>query len=360
MDTATQQETGQTNNLYDVFISYRRKGGSTVASLIYDKLKSSGINAFFDSEELDAGDFGHAIKTHRDSAPNFILVVSEGLFDRCESKEDWVRQEIAGALEQEEQNKKVIIPIFVNGVDGFPNTLPKDIERIGKFDALNLNHKDFNENFRKLLSRIKIERKERLVNAFIAAHDHDDDDDLQNIVETFRNCCEPKKAIEISAQAIKRHWQNDTDELLNSYQREFLVEICNKLELDNRGLKQHLLHRLKKWTKDKAFNAPPVEDDELVYQLAAESLECRDREQLSALLDNLNEDDFDDDIDRRKKDEMIEFILENLQPEFEDLFNNLSEANVKGIAAEVLGLESGRKNELLEKFKEHFNKLEMT
>ena len=38
------------NNMLDVFISYRRGGGATVARLLYEVLKSRGISAFMDAE----------------------------------------------------------------------------------------------------------------------------------------------------------------------------------------------------------------------------------------------------------------------------------------------------------------------
>ena len=41
---------------YDIFISYRRDGGDTLAQLIYDRLTDRGYSVFLDIESLRSGE----------------------------------------------------------------------------------------------------------------------------------------------------------------------------------------------------------------------------------------------------------------------------------------------------------------
>ena len=44
--------------IYDVFISYRRKDGSSIASSLAEYLRSIGLRVFFDKDEIkDSQDF---------------------------------------------------------------------------------------------------------------------------------------------------------------------------------------------------------------------------------------------------------------------------------------------------------------
>jgi hypothetical protein len=67
----------------DVFISYRRKGGSVLAQLIKVSLKARGINVFLDVENLGSGTFDTALAENLSRARNVVLVLSEGCLDRC-------------------------------------------------------------------------------------------------------------------------------------------------------------------------------------------------------------------------------------------------------------------------------------
>jgi len=71
-----------TAEIKDVFISYRRSSGATVARLLCDVLTQRNISIFFDKESLGEGNFDDAIEHNLHAARNFILIVSPGLFDR--------------------------------------------------------------------------------------------------------------------------------------------------------------------------------------------------------------------------------------------------------------------------------------
>lgn len=45
------------DQVYEIFISYRREGGESVAQTIYDRLTEIGYRVFLDRQSLNSGDF---------------------------------------------------------------------------------------------------------------------------------------------------------------------------------------------------------------------------------------------------------------------------------------------------------------
>lgn len=119
-----------TNN-YDIFISYRRKGGFEVAKHIKDLLERDGYSVSFDIDNLGNGDFDKQLMERISKCKDFILILDAHVFDREletsavneEGKEDWLITEIEEALKR----KKNIIPIMLDGFDDFPPQLPNKI-----------------------------------------------------------------------------------------------------------------------------------------------------------------------------------------------------------------------------------------
>ena len=109
---------------YDIFISYRRKGGAQYARILQLMLIQRGYNVFLDYDELTDGKFGeHIIKAIK-QAPRFIMVLSAGALERCKNEDDWVRQEILLALAED----KKIIPVNPDSTfDGVPADIPEGI-----------------------------------------------------------------------------------------------------------------------------------------------------------------------------------------------------------------------------------------
>ena len=83
---------------YDIFISYRRKGGAQYARILQLMLIQRGYNVFLDYDELTDGRFGEHIINAIHQAPIFIMVLSAGALERCKNEDDWVRNEILLAL----------------------------------------------------------------------------------------------------------------------------------------------------------------------------------------------------------------------------------------------------------------------
>ena len=92
---------------YDVFISYRRATGVDDARLLQQALKARGYEVFFDYDSLRVGKFNEEIFKAIESAPVFILMLTEGSLDACVKEGDWVRAEIEHALDHGRQ----IIPV---------------------------------------------------------------------------------------------------------------------------------------------------------------------------------------------------------------------------------------------------------
>lgn len=105
---------------YDIFISYRRRGGFETAKHLYDLLTKDGYRVSFDIDTLRNGDFDTELLRRIDECRDFILILSEGALDRCVdpsavASADWVRCELAYALEK----NKNIVPIMLAGFTAF-------------------------------------------------------------------------------------------------------------------------------------------------------------------------------------------------------------------------------------------------
>lgn len=123
---------------YDIFISYRRIGGEYTAKILRDHLQEAGYNVFFDLESLRSGEFNIKLYSVIDECTDFLLVLSPGALDRCDSEDDWVRREVEYALEK----GKNVIPIMLRGFS-FPDVLPKTMEALRYRNGLEANSQFF-------------------------------------------------------------------------------------------------------------------------------------------------------------------------------------------------------------------------
>ena len=87
---------------YDIFISYRRKGGYETAKHLYDLFSKDGYRVSFDLDTLRNGDFDQALLKRIDQCSDFILILSKGAFARTldpafNPRQDWLRIELAPA-----------------------------------------------------------------------------------------------------------------------------------------------------------------------------------------------------------------------------------------------------------------------
>lgn len=133
---------------YQIFISYRRDGGEDLARLLEYKLTERGFNVFFDVESLRSGAFNEALFEKIAECTDVLVVLPPHGLDRCTNPNDWVRLEIARALEL----KKKVIPIMMRNFE-FPETLPEDIDAIRHMNGISANNELFEANIERLVSK---------------------------------------------------------------------------------------------------------------------------------------------------------------------------------------------------------------
>uniref|UniRef100_A0A8C3PLA8 NAD(+) hydrolase SARM1 n=1 Tax=Calidris pygmaea TaxID=425635 RepID=A0A8C3PLA8_9CHAR len=127
------------SNGTDVFISYRRSSGSQLASLLKVHLQLHGFSVFIDVEKLEAGKFEDKLIQSVMSARNFVLVLSPNALDKCMGDpecKDWVHKEIVTAL----NSGKNIVPVTDHFEWPDPETLPKDMRAVLKFNGIKWSH----------------------------------------------------------------------------------------------------------------------------------------------------------------------------------------------------------------------------
>jgi len=138
---------------YDIFISYRRKGGVQDARLVDEKLRNSGYSVSFDIDTLGRGKFTDTLKTRLKGCKDFIVIFEPSYYERFYDEnghiqpeevleQDWCYLELKNAL----QLNKNIIPL-VHKDFVFPNKLPKDIKDVAEMNAIQLTEKEFKEIF---------------------------------------------------------------------------------------------------------------------------------------------------------------------------------------------------------------------
>ena len=132
---------------YDIFISYRRDNGWDTAKHLRDILTAKGYSVFFDVDSLRSGDFNRALLDVIKDCTDFIIILSPNALDRCVNEGDWVRQELACALEA----GKNVIPV-ASGKFHFPETLPEDINNVRWKNCVEVNITYFDAMVEKLIS----------------------------------------------------------------------------------------------------------------------------------------------------------------------------------------------------------------
>ena len=123
---------------FDVFLSYRRDGGETMAILLKDRLSAKGYRVFLDIEGLNSGSFNTKLLFVIEECTDFVFVGSKGSLDRCANEGDWVRLEIAHAL----RHSKNIVPIMLRDFE-FPATLPEEIDSLRVQNGVNANSHEY-------------------------------------------------------------------------------------------------------------------------------------------------------------------------------------------------------------------------
>jgi hypothetical protein len=138
---------------YDIFISYRRKGGIKDARLVDEKLRNSGYSVSFDIDTLGRGKFTDTLKRRLEDCKDFIVIFEPSYYQRFYDEvgheqpaavleQDWCYLELKNAL----QMNKNIIPLVPEDFV-FPSNLPEGIKEIAEVNAIQLTEKEFKEIF---------------------------------------------------------------------------------------------------------------------------------------------------------------------------------------------------------------------
>ena len=133
---------------YQIFISYRHDGGEYLARLLEYKLTARGFKVFFDVESLRSGPFDKTLFEKIAECTDILVVLPPNGLDRCTDPEDWVRLEVARAL----QLNKKIIPITMKNFK-FPATLPENINQLRYMQGIEANNDFFEFAIEKLVSK---------------------------------------------------------------------------------------------------------------------------------------------------------------------------------------------------------------
>ena len=116
---------------YDIFISYRRDGGDTLAQLIYDRLTDRGYSVFLDIESLRSGKFNEKLFSVIDECRDVVVILPPDSLERCRNEGDWLFLELTHAL----QERKNIIPVMMKGFE-WPDDMPEGLEELPDFNGI--------------------------------------------------------------------------------------------------------------------------------------------------------------------------------------------------------------------------------
>lgn len=143
---------------YDIFISYRRKGGSERAELlkaILEKRGYKGSRVFMDTHNLLGGDFKQRIKDAIAQSVNVIVLITEGCFDSIKEEDYWIF-ELAEAMSL----KKNIVPVFFDGIKDIKGlNLPSTLKELPYQNSVSYNH-EYSDAFYSKLCSFLVEDKE--------------------------------------------------------------------------------------------------------------------------------------------------------------------------------------------------------
>lgn len=364
-----------TAEIKDVFISYRRSSGATVARLLCDVLTQRNISIFFDKESLGEGNFDDAIEHNLHAARNFILIVSPGLFDRGKnangqydpllSDADWVYREIRIAL----ASGKPIIPIFVNGEQGFPAILPPGIEDICRKDALTFGHDHFEPELSKLLSRI-ITNKDQLIESYIRNLKHlpakEQGETLIDLFESLGGDKATEEIISIISNRLRLLFnsQNKSLPIINaiadSLSLGLLKNICKDLHIDNTGDISYIKSNMGNWILNKEyreFSKETEERDRINEIIVAFSKAYKSHEKRAKAI-SMAEKELQLDLDYRRSSfdifcEIFEYF--GVEEFFEKTSNQITEDEIKTVALYLFSNNKGRKNDLISRIVDYAN-----
>jgi hypothetical protein len=94
---------------YDVFVSYCREDGATIARLIADKITAEGYRVFLDVQELGSGSWSQELEFRISECPDFVVVLTASYLARLRSEGSVIQGEVAAAL----RRGRNVVPVLV-------------------------------------------------------------------------------------------------------------------------------------------------------------------------------------------------------------------------------------------------------
>lgn len=151
---------------YDVFVSYRRDGGSALAQVIRNALAARGYRVFLDVRELRSGRFDEALKRTIESTPDFILLLTPHALERCANADDWVLQEILHAFAT---NRNVVLLRTEDFTIPTPDQLPPPISHLSGHNCVTYVHEHSDAAIERVVqmlrSNTRLQRQRTLMKA---------------------------------------------------------------------------------------------------------------------------------------------------------------------------------------------------
>ncbi len=137
---------------FDVFISYRRSGGSALAQLVRENLTRRGYRVFVDVRDLRAGQFDRTLMETVTAAKDVVVLVTRGCFQRCQDPDDWFRQEIETAL----ASTCNVIPLRSDDARlPDPDELPSSLASLPKHQCVTFNSEFCDAGMERLSSMLR-------------------------------------------------------------------------------------------------------------------------------------------------------------------------------------------------------------
>lgn len=342
----------------DVFLSYRRLGGATAASFLSAELKSRGLRVFMDVESLTVGDFEQAIVESISAANNFLLIVTDNVFESVHVNKEI---EVALRLAHTEGTSRAlqIIPIFVNGLTDFPQNMPVALEPLRLQNAVTLNHVAFQESLDKLFGWL-VTRHNQFIDAWVNYRKYYGEKPLDfllhNLTEVF-----PTTKPDIEAFLIRKYrqqWINSgrqtrkaISDLVDSLGIWHIKEFLERLGIEHRGSSKLIKKNIENWLYNNETKRP-IEDDDRFYTLveylkvAVYSSKPRQKE-LNDLCRSLDVDLSESD-QRSSWDVLCEYFYQSRGDVTYILAEmNLNSSDINAVAKAIWGTSSGTKAELI-------------
>lgn len=323
----------------DVFLSYRRLGGATVAALLYRELSQRGLRVFMDTEELENGDYEKAIIKNIKSSKNFILLVSENVFES-----ENVILEIKTALSIKKMN---IIPIFINNSGDF-SKVPKEISALRNMNGVTLNHVNFDESINSIYKRVT----SRVDDLIFKITEEFDSDSVEYLLEKLKviDSKIQEKTFSFIKMLIRERVNNiefserieTLDSLFRSIYTEDVKSIAKSLGIDNRGSPSNICARCTLWLNRSDSDENPANDTDaqdrfFILRDAVVDL-FEGRENFQIIKEIFYTQGLGKPSPARSSKDYINHLF-NISYDTEEIFNilELNQDNIKFIAVRIFG-----------------------